>query len=173
MGAIGLSAIQGARIGGARQIIAVDVLEHKLMSARQFGATHTVNATDGDPVEAIKELTGGGVDYSFEAIGLKQTVLQAFNCIAVEGTATVIGLMPVGEMIELEGRLLFRGKYQGSMMGSNRFRIDMPKYLEFYRQGRLLLDEMITRRGKLDDIHEAFRAMENGEVIRTVLTFDD
>jgi len=172
MGAIGLSAIQGARIGGARQIIAVDVLEHKLMSARQFGATHTVNATDGDPVEAIKELTAGGVDYSFEAIGLKQTVLQAFNCIAVEGTATVIGLMPVGETIELEGRMLFRGKYQGSMMGSNRFRIDMPKYLEFYRQGRLLLDEMITRRGKLEDIHEAFRAMENGEVIRTVLTFD-
>ena len=73
--------------------------------------------------------------------------------------------------VELEGRMLFRGKYQGSMMGSNRVRIDMPRYLQFYRQGRLLLDETITRRGKLED-HEAFRAMENGEVIRTVLTFD-
>jgi S-(hydroxymethyl)glutathione dehydrogenase / alcohol dehydrogenase len=172
MGAIGLSAIQGARLAGARMIIAVDLLEHKLMAARQFGATHTVNAGEGDPVEAIRDLTGGGVDYAFEAIGLKQTVMQCFNSIAVEGTATVIGLMPVTEKLEIDGRMLFRGRFQGSMMGSNRFRIDMPKYLEFYRQGKLLLDEMVTRRGRLEDVHEAFRAMEAGEVIRTVLTFD-
>ena len=172
MGAIGLSAIQGARLAGARMIIAVDVLEHKLKSAREFGATHTVDASAADPVEAIRELTGGGVDYAFEAIGLKQTVMQCFNSIAVEGTATVIGLMPVGEKLEVDGRMFFRGKFQGSMMGSNRFRIDMPRYIDFYMQGRLLLDEMITRRGRLDDIHEAFRALEAGEVIRTVLTFD-
>ena len=153
-------------------IIAVDVHEHKLATARQFGATHTVNASSSDPVEQIRELTGGGVDYSFEAIGLKQTVIQCFNSIAIDGTATIIGLMPVGEMLELDGRIFFRGKFQGSMMGSNRFRIDMPRYIDFYQQGRLLLDEMITRRGRLEEIHDAFRAMEAGEVIRTVLTFD-
>ena len=172
IGGIGLSAIQGARIAGARMIIAVDVHEHKLATARQFGATHTVNASSSDPVEQIRELTGGGVDYSFEAIGLKQTMIQCFNSIAIDGTATIIGLMPVGEMLELDGRIFFRGKFQGSMMGSNRFRIDMPRYIDFYQQGRLLLDEMITRRGRLEEIHDAFRAMEAGEVIRTVLTFD-
>jgi S-(hydroxymethyl)glutathione dehydrogenase/alcohol dehydrogenase len=92
--------------------------------------------------------------------------------IRVEGTATVIGLMPVGQKLELDGRMFFRGKFQGSMMGSNRFRIDMPRYIDFYMQGRLRLDEMITRRGRLEDVHEAFRAMEAGEVVRTVLMFD-
>jgi S-(hydroxymethyl)glutathione dehydrogenase/alcohol dehydrogenase len=171
-GGIGLSAIQGARIAGARMIIAVDVFENKLATAREFGATHIVDASSRDPVQAIREMTGGGVDYSFEAIGLKKTVTQCFESIRVEGTATVIGLMPVGEKLELDGRMFFRGRYQGSMMGSNRFRIDMPRYVDFYMQGRLRLDEMITRRGRLEDVHEAFRAMEAGEVVRTVLTFD-
>jgi S-(hydroxymethyl)glutathione dehydrogenase/alcohol dehydrogenase len=171
-GGIGLSAIQGARIAGARMIIAVDVFENKLATAKEFGATHIVDASSRDPVQAIREMTGGGVDYSFEAIGLKKTVTQCFESIRVEGTATVIGLMPVGEKLELDGRMFFRGKYQGSMMGSNRFRIDMPRYIDFYMQGRLRLDEMITRRGRLEDVHEAFRAMEAGEVVRTVLTFD-
>ena len=171
-GGIGLSAIQGARIAGARTIIAVDVNEYKLKTAREFGATHAVDASAGNPVEAIRALTGGGVDYSFEAIGLKETVKQCFESIRVEGTATVIGLMPVGETLELDGRMFFRGHFQGSMMGSNRFRIDMPKYIDFYMQGKLRLDEMITRRGHLDDVHEAFRAMEAGEVVRTVLEFD-
>jgi S-(hydroxymethyl)glutathione dehydrogenase/alcohol dehydrogenase len=117
-------------------------------------------------------MTDGGVDYSFEAIGLKQTVKQCFESIRVGGTATVIGLMPMGQEIELDGRMFFRGRFQGSMMGSNRFRIDMPKYVDFYMQGRLRLDEMITRRGRLEDLPEAFRAMEAGEVVRTVLGFD-
>jgi S-(hydroxymethyl)glutathione dehydrogenase/alcohol dehydrogenase len=168
-GGIGLSAIQGARIAGARTIIAVDVNEYKLKTAREFGATHTVDASAGDPVQAIRSLTGGGVDYSFEAIGLKETVLQCFDSIRVEGTATVIGLMPVGATLEVDGRMFFRGKFQGSMMGSNRFRIDMPRYIDFYMQGKLRLDEMITRRGHLEDLPEAFRAMEAGEVVRTVL----
>ena len=173
-GGIGLSAIQGARIAGARTIVAVDVNEYKLKTAREFGATHTIDGSGGDAVEQIRSLTGGGVDYSFEAIGLRETFKQCFDSIRVEGTATVIGLMPIGETIELEGRMFFRGRFQGSMMGSNRFRIDMPKYVDFYLQGKLRLDEMITRRGRLNDgdVKEAFRAMEAGEVVRTVLTFD-
>ena len=113
------------------------------------------------------------MDYSFEAIGLKEVAEQAFNCLAPGGTATVIGMIPVGQKVELEGRhFLAERKIQGSSMGSNRFRVDMPHYIDFYLQGRLRLDEMITRRGRLEDVNEAFRAMKAGEVARTVLMFD-
>ena len=172
-GGVGLAAIQGARIAGARQIIAVDVVEMKLAHSMEMGATHVVDASSHDPVKAIRELTGGGVDYSFEAIGLKETAEQAFNCLSPGGTATIIGMIPVGQKIEIMGSLfLTERKIQGSSMGSNRFRVDMPRYIEFYRQGRLKLDEMITRRGRLEDVNDAFRAMKAGEVARTVLMFD-
>ena len=169
-GGVGLSVVQGARIAGARMIIAVDVAELKLAHAMEMGATHVVDASSRDPVEAIRELTGGGVDYSFEAIGLKETAEQAFACIAPGGTATIVGVMPTGEKMEIEGRqFLSEKKIQGSIMGSNRFRFDIPRFIEFYRQGRLKLDEMITRRGKLEDVNEAFRAMRAREVARSVL----
>ena len=171
-GGIGLAAIQGARIGGARTIIAVDVHESKLATARELGATHSVDASSRDPVEAIKRIVPGGVDYSFEAIGLKATAEQTYEAIRRGGTATVIGMIPQGVKIEIDGPSLLGGKrLQGSSMGSNRFRIDMPRYVDWYRQGRLLLDEMITRRGRLEDINEAFRAMKAGEVARSVLMF--
>ena len=173
LGGVGLSAVQGARIAGARQIIAVDVVEPKLTHALALGATHVVDASSQDPVEAIQNLTDGGVDYSFEAIGLKTAAEQAFYCLTPGGTATVIGIIPPGQKVEIEGRMfLSERKIQGSGMGSNRFRTDMPRLIEFYRQGRLMLDEMITRRGRLEDVNEAFRAMKAGEVSRTVLMFD-
>jgi S-(hydroxymethyl)glutathione dehydrogenase / alcohol dehydrogenase len=172
-GGVGLAAVQGARIGGARMIIAVDTVESKLASARELGATHIVDASSHDPVQAIKDLTGGGVDYSFEAIGLASVAAQAFDCLTAGGTATVIGMIPAGDKVELDGRSFLNEKrIQGSRMGSNRFRIDMPRYLEFYRQGRLKLDEMITRRGRLEDVNDAFRAMKAGEAVRSVLLFD-
>jgi S-(hydroxymethyl)glutathione dehydrogenase/alcohol dehydrogenase len=173
-GGVGLSAIQGARIAGARMIIAVDVVEHKLATAKEMGATHVVDASSSDPVKAIRDMTRGGVDYAFEAIGLKKAAEQCFDCIRSGGTATIIGMIPVGQKVELDGPAFLREKkIQGSSMGSNKFRIDMPKYIEFYRQGRLKLDEMITRRGKLEDVNEAFRAMKAGEVSRTVLILDE
>ena len=172
-GGVGLSAIQGARLGGARMIIAVDVHENKLATARELGATHIVDASSRDPVRAIREMTGGGVDYSFEAIGLKQTAEQCFECLRAGGTATIIGMIPIGQKIELDGASFLRErKIQGSSMGSNRFKVDMPRYIDFYLQGRLKLDEMITVRGRLGDVNEAFRAMKAGEVARTVLMFD-
>lgn len=172
-GGVGLAAVQGARIGGARMIIAVDTVEAKLATAKDLGATHVVDASAGDPVKAIRELTGGGVEYSFEAIGLKRAAEQAFECLAPGGTATVIGMIPVGQKVELDGpAFLSEKKIQGSSMGSNRFRKDMPRYVDFYMQGRLKLDEMITRTGRLEDVNEAFRAMKAGEVARTVLMFD-
>ncbi len=172
-GGVGLAAIQGARIAGARKIIAVDTFEGKLAMARRLGATDTVDASNSDPVDEIRKLTGGGVDYSFEAIGLKQTAEQAFNSLKTGGTATVIGMIPVGQKVEIDGYMfLTERKLQGSNMGSNRFRIDMPRYIEFYLQGRLNLDDMISRRGKLEDVNDAFRAMKAGEVARTVLMFN-
>ncbi len=172
-GGVGLAAVQGARIAGARMIIAVDVYEHKLSLARELGATHSVDASSRDPVEAIREMTGGGVDYSFEAIGLKKAAEQCFDCLRPGGTATIIGMIPMGQKVELDGYMFLREKkIQGSSMGSNRFRVDMPRYIDFYMQGRLRLDEMITRRGRLEDVNDAFRAMKAGEVARTVLMFD-
>ena len=170
---VGLAAIQGARIGGARMIIAVDVVDSKLATAKELGATHTVNASAGDPVKAIRELTNGGVDYAFEAIGLKKAAEQCFDCIRPGGTATIVGMIPMGQKIELDGHMFLREKkVQGCSMGSNRFKVDMPRYIDYYRQGRLKLDEMITRRGRLEDVNEAFRAMKAGEVARTVLMFN-
>ena len=172
-GGVGLAAIQGARIAGARKIIAVDMFEGKLAMAKRMGATDTVDASNSDPVDEIRKMTGGGVDYSFEAIGLKKVAEQAFVALKPGGTATVIGMIPVGQKVEIDGYMfLTERKLQGSNMGSNRFRIDMPKYIDFYLQGRLNLDDMISQRRKLEDVNDAFRAMKAGEVARTVLMFN-
>ncbi len=171
-GGVGLAAIQGARIAGARMIIAVDTVDSKLATAKSLGATHGINAKTGDPVREIRELTKGGVDYSFECIGLKIAAEQCFDCIRPGGTATVVGMIPVGQKVELDGPMFLREKrIQGCSMGSNRFKVDMPRYIELYQQGRLKLDEMITRRGKLEDVNEFFRAMKAGEVSRSVIMF--
>jgi S-(hydroxymethyl)glutathione dehydrogenase/alcohol dehydrogenase len=172
-GGVGISIIQGARIAGARQIIAIDLHDGKLETAKHFGATHTINASAGDPVKEIKRLSNGGVDYSFEAIGNKTVAEQAFYCLAPRGAATLVGVMPAGQKVEfVAGHFFTEKRVQGCMMGSNRFRIDMPKYLDLYRQGRLNLDDMVSRHGRLKDINKAFHDMEAGEVTRTVLMFD-
>jgi S-(hydroxymethyl)glutathione dehydrogenase/alcohol dehydrogenase len=172
-GGVGLSIVQGARIGGARQIIAVDVFDGKLEMAKRLGATHTVNAATADPVAAVRELTkGAGVDHAFEAVGSAALVRQAVESLAIRGTATIVGVPPAGTVFEIPfSAIRPECRVQTSRMGSNRFRIDIPRYLELYRQGRLLLDEMVSRRGRLDGINDAFRAMKAGEVARTVLTF--
>jgi S-(hydroxymethyl)glutathione dehydrogenase/alcohol dehydrogenase len=173
-GGVGLSIIQGARIGGARQIIGVDVFQSKLEMARRVGATHVVNGAEDDPVKVIRALTGGaGVDHAFEAVGVAKLVRQAIESLAIRGTATIVGVLPPDAMIEFPWMAIRpECRVQTSRMGSNRFRTDIPLYLDFYSQGRLLLDEMVTRRGRLGDINDAFRAMKAGEVARTVLTFD-
>ena len=172
-GGVGLAIIQGARIAGARMIIAVDKFKTKLELAKKLGATHMVDASAGNPVEQIRALTGDGVDYSFEAIGLKVAAEQAYESIRPGGIATIVGMVPLGQKVDVDGfSLLYEKRIQGCFMGSNRFRIDMPRIIDLYRQGRIDLDDMITRRGKLEDVNEAFRAMKAGEVARTVLMFD-
>jgi len=173
-GGVGLSIVQGARIGGARQIIGVDLHASKLELARRVGATHVVNAAEDDPVAAVRRLTdGAGVDHAFEAVGLAKLVRQAIESLAIRGTATIVGVLPPDAMIEFPWMAIRpECRVQTSRMGSNRFRTDIPLYLDFYRQGRLLLDELVTRRRRLEDINDAFRAMKAGEVARTVLMFD-
>ncbi len=173
-GGVGLNCIQGAALAGALRIIAVDTVETKLTMAREFGATDVIDASSGDVVEKIRDLTDDGVDYSFEAIGLKQTAEQCYQMLRPGGTATVIGMIPEGTMIEIDagGFLRRERKLQGSSMGSNRFRTDMPRYVEFYLQGRLKLDELVSQHMKLEQINEAFADMKGGNVARSVILFD-
>jgi|FaiFalDrversion2_1042247.scaffolds.fasta_scaffold01887_2 S-(hydroxymethyl)glutathione dehydrogenase/alcohol dehydrogenase len=172
VGGVGTAVIQGAYIAGARRIIAVDIVPGKLEMAKRFGATDVVNASEVDPVEAILQLTGEGVDYSFAVVGSAKVYRQCVDCLAPLGTATVIGLIPPGERLELNPRqILWERAIQGCIMGSNRFPVDIPRYLELYRQGRLKLDEMVSRKAGLEQVNESFEWMRKGEVIRTVLTF--
>ena len=172
-GGVGLSCINGAAIAGASRIIAIDTLASKLELARKFGATDVVDASQDDPIQAVRELTGGGVHYSFEAIGLKVSAEQAFKMIRRGGTATIIGMIPVGTMVEIHGpEFLGEKKLQGSNMGSNRFRVDMPRFVDFYLAGKLHLDDMISGRIQLADVNDAFKQLETGEVARNVIVFD-
>lgn len=172
-GGVGIAAIQGAHLVGARQIIAVDLEPKKLEWASQLGATHTVNPKDGDPVAQVHELTGGGVDYSFECIGLKVTAEQAYGMIRPGGLATIIGMVPLGVNLEIPGADLFLNakRLQGSLMGSNNFKVDMPHMCDLYLNGRLKLDEMVSRTISLDEINDGFAAMKSGDVVRSVIQF--
>ena len=170
---MGLAAINGAAIAGAGQIIAVDRVDSKLELAKSVGATHVVNAAERDAVGEVREMTQGGCDYAFEAIGLKATAEQAFQMLGPGGTATVIGMIPVGTMVELHGvDFLSEKKIQGSNMGSNRFRVDMPRFVEFYLNGKLHLDQMISKHIRLDDVNLALEALKTGEEARHVIIFD-
>ena len=121
----------------------------------------------------IRDSTGGGVHYSFEAIGLAATAQQSFKMLNFGGTATIIGMIPVGTLVELHGpEFLMERKMQGSNMGSNRFRVDMPRFVEFYLQGKLHLDDLISRRITLDEVNDGIAALETGEVARSVIMFD-
>lgn len=172
-GGVGLSAIQGAAIAGAGRIIAVDRVASKLELARSMGATDTVDASSGDAVGQVAELTSGGVDHAFEAIGLKVAAEQAFAMLRSGGTATIIGMIPYGQTVELPGhQFLAEKKIQGSMMGSNRFRLDMPRYVEMYLAGKLNLDDLVSDRVALTDVNAAFAAMKAGEIARDVIVFD-
>jgi S-(hydroxymethyl)glutathione dehydrogenase/alcohol dehydrogenase len=173
-GGIGLNCIQGSLLAGALRVIGIDRLASKLELAKAFGATDLVDASEVDPVAAVRELTGGGVDFSFEAIGLKPTAEQAYDMVRSGGCATVIGMVPLGVKLEIEGAsFLAEKKLQGCLMGSNRFRIDMPKILDFYRQGRLKLDELVSARRPLEEINDACAALLAGEVARSVIVFDE
>jgi S-(hydroxymethyl)glutathione dehydrogenase/alcohol dehydrogenase len=173
-GGVGLSALQGARIVGAGKIIAVDAKAWKFSLAQKLGATDCVDATDGDPVAAVHELTGGGADFVFECIGLIPTVQQAVAMTGRGGTTVLVGVVPMQELVPISASdlTLQEKKITGSYMGSNRFRFDMPKYVDFYLGGRLHLDEMISARIGLEDVNDALDRLRKGEAARQVIVFD-
>jgi S-(hydroxymethyl)glutathione dehydrogenase / alcohol dehydrogenase len=171
-GGVGLSAVNGAALAGAERIIAIDTVASKLEVARELGATDTLNASNADPVKAVRDMTGGGVHYSFEALGSKSTAEQAFGMLRPGGTATIIGMVPLGVKIELHGYDFLRDrKLQGTSMGGNRFRVDMPRLLSLWRQGRLKLDHLISGRIKLSEINEGFAALKSGAPVRQLIDF--
>jgi S-(hydroxymethyl)glutathione dehydrogenase/alcohol dehydrogenase len=171
-GGVGISAIQGARICGAATIVAVDMVESKLEWARQFGATHAV--TPADLPGAIAELTqGAGFDYAFEVVGRADTIRTAYDSTRRGGTTIVVGVGRAEDMVELSAFELFYNEktLRGSYYGTANIRRDFPKLLNLWRAGRLDLEGMISRRIGIEDINDAFRAMQSGEVIRQVIEF--
>ncbi len=171
-GGVGMAAINGAAIAGAGRIIAVDTNPVKLQLATKLGATDLVNPKDGDPVKRIQELMKGGVHHAIECLGTKTTAEQAFQMLKAGGTATIVGMVPFGTKIELHGfDFLRERKIQGSSMGSNRFRVDMPRLIEFYHQRKLHLDDWISDRIQLADINQGFANMKAGKVVRSVIQF--
>ena len=174
LGGVGLSALQGARITGAGQIIAVDTQSWKFELARKLGATECIDAGEGDAVAAVQELTGGGADFVFECIGLVPTVQQSVAMTGRGGTTVLVGVVPITQLAQISPAdlVLQEKKITGSFMGSNRFRFDMPKYVDFYLDGRLKLDEIISARIGLDQVNEGFDAMRKGEAARQVIVFD-
>jgi S-(hydroxymethyl)glutathione dehydrogenase / alcohol dehydrogenase len=172
-GGVGQSVIQGARIAGAARIIAIDPVELKRTTALEQGATDVVDPGDGDPVGQVQQLTGGrGADYSFEVIGRPETIVQAFLMARRGGTATVVGMPRMDSEVTLPGFPMFydEKKLLGCMYGSARVRRDFPRFISLVETGRLDLGAMVSRRIKLDEVNDAFRAMEAGEVIRSVIT---
>jgi len=173
-GGVGINVIQGAAIAGAEKIIAVDLFPNKLEFAKQFGATHTINAKETNPVETIRALTGGrGVDYAFEVIGLPATIRQAYDTLSKRGMAIVVGVAPTTVEISVPiMTLVFEERVlTGSVYGSSRPLIDIPILINLYRAGKLKLDELLTRRYPFIQINEAYEALERGEGIRSVVTF--
>ncbi len=172
-GGVGLNVVQGGVLASAGKIIAVDRVPYKLELAEQMGATHFINAEKEDPIERIKEITGGGADYAFEVVGYPTLVRQALDSVRTTGTAVVVGVQPSGQEISIEGWHLLQDRaLLGAFHGSARARVDFLWLLDLYNQGRLKLDELISRSRPLDELNEAFDDMNAGIVARTVLIFD-
>jgi S-(hydroxymethyl)glutathione dehydrogenase/alcohol dehydrogenase len=172
-GGVGLSIIQGARVAGAARIFAVDLSDEKLALAKELGATDTINGAN-DPLGKIMELTGGiGVDYGFEAIGIPAVVDQAQKATRRGGTMTVVGVGKLSQKLEFNALMfpLMSKTIKGSMYGSAEFRVDFPKYLELYKQGKLDLDRMVTHTYTIDEAVQAFADLESGKNARGVIVY--
>lgn len=173
-GGVGLNVIQGAKLAGAKQIIAVDVVESKLAMAKSLGAIETVNSSKSDAVEEVRKLTEGiGVDYSFEAVGNTKVMAQAFRSTKKKGETILVGVtspedqltIPSSMIVDEERKII--GSYMGSVIPSR----DIPMLIDLYASGRIKLDELVTRYVKLEEINESFEALANGEVARQIIRF--
>lgn len=176
-GGVGLNAVQGAVTCGAGPIIAVDIVDSKLTRAREFGATHTVNGKETDPVQAVHELTGAkGADYAFVTVGSSAAMQQGFSMLGKRGTEVIVGIPPASEsMLSFAaGEFVMTEKtLTGAYMGSTLLSVDIPHLIALYRAGRLKLDELITGRYPLDRINEAMESAQEREALRNVIVFGD
>lgn len=171
-GGVGQAVIQGARIAGAARIIAIDPVELKRKAAEQLGATDLVDPAAGDPVAAVAALTGGrGADYAFEVIGLPETILQAWGTARRGGTVVIVGMPRLDSQVTLPGFGLFfdEKKLLGCVYGSAQVRRDFPRFIGLVESGQLDLSSLVSRRIQLEDVNDAFAAMQAGEVIRSVI----
>lgn len=172
-GGIGLAAINAARIAGADRIIAIDPIPAKRALAEKVGATHSFDSADPQLREKVVELSKGGVHHAIEAVGRIATGELALALLRRGGTATIVGMMPLGEKMGVHAMdLLAEKKLQGSLMGSNRFPVDIPRLVDFYLAGRLDLDSLVAERIGLADINEAMDGLRSGENARSVIVFD-
>lgn len=173
VGGVGLNAIAAAKLVGAGRIVAIDTQPKKEALARKFGATDFINPNDGDPIAAVRALIPGGVDHSFEVIGLKVTSEQAIKITRVGGNTYMIGAHKPGSAIDLnvqedlvQDQKVIRGVY----MGSSNFRHDIPMYADLYLQGRLNLDDLISREINISEINDAYLELRDGGIARSVIT---
>ncbi len=174
LGGIGLNVIQGARMVGADKIIGIDINPQREAMARDFGMTHFLNPNDTpDIVDAIIQLTGGGADYSFECIGNTKVMRQALECCHKGwGRSIIIGVAEAGAEISTRPFQLVTGrKWEGSAFGGARGRTDVPRIVDWYMEGKINIDSLITHTLKLDEINEGFRLMKAGESIRSVVIY--
>ncbi len=172
-GGVGLATINAAKIAGASKIIAADPLPEKRELAMKLGATHTVDALADDAAAQILELTKGGVHHAIEAVGRPASGALAVKSLRRGGTATILGMMPLGHSVGLSAMDLLSGKkLQGAIMGMNHFPVDMPRLVDFYMRGLLDLDSIIAERIPLSQINEGFEKMKGGQSARSVIVFD-
>ena len=172
-GGVGLNVIQGARLVGAGAIVAIDILDGKLEYAQEFGATHKVNGAREDAAKRVREITGGGADYVFEAIGLGPTVEQALDCARVGGTVVVVGMAPMDHRASIDPLRFVREQktLTGTGYGNARQLIDIPRMVQHYQAGRLDLDRLVSHRYKLEEINEGVERLKQGEAARGVVVF--
>lgn len=172
-GGVGTSVIQGCVDQGAETIIAVDTNAGKLALAKRFGATHLVDASNSDAVAAVRAIMPDGVDFAFEAIGLKATIEQALAMIGNGGATVIVGMPPDGVTVEIDPNQVagFEHRILGCNYGSSNPAVDFPRLLALYQAGRLDLDSMITTRIALEQVNDAFAQMRDGDGVRSVVVY--
>ena len=173
-GGIGLNVVQGGVLAGAQPIIAVDVNPQKLALAKRFGATHVLDATTDDVATAVRDLTGGGADYTFECIGNVDVIRQALDLLAPGGTLTIVGVPKIGTKWDFVVHTLYNNKaILGCRYGAARPRRDFPMLADLYLAGRLKIDELVTSHYRLEDFATALHDLERGQLARGVFTLDE
>jgi len=172
-GGIGLAAVNAAKIAGAGKIIAIDPVAEKRATAEKLGATHTIDSARDTAADEVVEISRGGVHHAIEAVGRPQSAATAVKVLRRGGTATILGMMPLGEKVGLSALdLLADKKVQGALMGRNHFPVDIPRLVDFYQRGLLDLDTIIADRMPLERINDAFDELRKGDTTRSVITFN-